>query len=231
MAVASLVLSFLAFIVPLGVASVVMGHISRRQIARSNGQQSGAWFAFAGLILSYLQLAVVAVLVFVLVGLVLDMNKKLGREPYVRAALVERLTQGDPRHPSAAAAAENRNHAIDTLRLIRDREDSYKQSRPEGYACDLLSLTNADPELRQHAIESHYQFQVVCQPDLHTGVVHGYSVSAVARFDAKPDDAPAYCLDSTEMIRKYSFGEAADGMANRTFLGREPCPDNGELIE
>ena len=230
MAVASLALSLLAFVVPLGIASVVMGHISRRQIARSNGQQTGTWFAFAGLILSYLQLAVVAVLAVVLVGLVLDINKKLGREPYVRAALVERLTHGDPRHPSAAAAAENRRNAIDALRLIRDREDS-KQASPGAYVCNMNDLTIADQELNLRTIQSHYQFQVVCQPDLHTGVVHGYSVSAMARFDTKPEDAPAFCLDSTGTIRQYGNVEASEAMFNRTFLGREPCPDDGELIE
>jgi len=231
MAIGSLVLSFVAFLVPLGIASVVMGHISRRQIAKSGGRQTGNWFAFAGLILSYLQLAVMAVLALAVVGLVLQTNQELSRKPYVRAALIERLMNGDPSHPSAAAAAEYRRNALDALNLVRAREDSSKQASPGAYACNMYDLTNADPELNQHVIQSHYQFQIVCQPNLQTGVVQGYSLSAVAHFDGDPADRPAYCLDSTGMIRKYGVGEASDGMVNRIFWARGPCPDDGEPIE
>jgi len=231
MAIASLALSFLAFIVPLGIASVVMGHVSRRQIARSNGRQTGNWFAFAGLILSYLQLAVAAALALAVVGLVLQMNQELVRKPYVRAALIERLVNGDPSHPSAAAAAEYRRNAVDALHLVRAREDSSQQADPGAYACNLNDLTISDQELKLHVIQSHYQFQIVCQPDLQTGVVHGYSVSAMAHFDGDLADRPAYCLDSTGMIRKYGNLEASAAMFNKTFLGRQPCPDDGEPIE
>jgi hypothetical protein len=230
MAVASLALSLLAFIVPLGIASVVMGHISRGQIARSNGRQTGSWFAFAGLVLSYLQLTVVGILFVVLGSVALNIKHHLDHDRYVRGALVERLVAGDPRHPSAAMADEYRRNAVDSLRLIRARQDSYRDSRPGGYACTLLDLTNDDAEIKLHVIQSHYVLQVVCQPDPQTGVVHGYSVSAIPRSDNNPADAPAYCLDSTGTIRKYGI-EAAQALISKTFMSREPCPDDGEPID
>src|ERR1019366_1923299 len=63
MALASLILSIFTFIVPLGVAAIVLGHISRAQIARSGGRQKGTGMAFAGLIIGYLQLALVSLVV------------------------------------------------------------------------------------------------------------------------------------------------------------------------
>ena len=58
MAVASLVLGFLALLPPFGLAAVVFGHLSRSQIAKSGGREKGTGIAFAGLILGYGQLAV-----------------------------------------------------------------------------------------------------------------------------------------------------------------------------
>jgi len=232
MAVASLVLSFLAFIVPFGIASVVMGHISRRQIARSNGRQTGTWFAFAGLVLSYLQLAVVAVLVLAFVGVAIQMGNKLDHDPYVRAALVERLLQGDPRHPSAAVLAEHRQNLLDALRLIRSREDAYKDSRAGGYACNLFDLTNDDPEINLHVTQSRYQIQIICRDfDPQNTVPHAYVATAVPLSNFNPPDSPSFCLDSSGTILKYSTDYTSAAMTNRTFIGREPCPDDGEPVE
>jgi uncharacterized membrane protein len=64
LAIASLVCSILAWtgllIVVGAIAGVVMGHLARREIARSNGMQSGSGLATAGLILGYVHLAFAA---------------------------------------------------------------------------------------------------------------------------------------------------------------------------
>ncbi|HXY77612.1 MAG TPA: DUF4190 domain-containing protein [Candidatus Acidoferrales bacterium] len=232
MAVASLVLSFLALVVPFAIASIVMGHISRRQIAHSNGRQTGTWFAFAGLVLSYLQLTVAAVFALAFVGLTIQMGKRLDHDPYVRAALVERILEGDPRHPSAAVVAEHRKNLLDALRLIRAREYSYKDSRPGGYSCNLFELTNEDPEIKLHVTQSRYQIQIICREfDSQNAVPHAYVATAVAFSNGNPPDSPSFCLDSNGTIRKYSTGYTSAAMTNRTFIGREPCPDDGEPVE
>ena len=60
MAIASLVLSLL-WLGGLGsVGAVVLGHISKREIANSQGRQSGANLATAGLVIGYIGLAIMA---------------------------------------------------------------------------------------------------------------------------------------------------------------------------
>jgi hypothetical protein len=68
-----------------------MGHISRRQIAKSQGRQSGIGLAFAGLILSYLQLVVVGLIGAGLVVMLFGLSGELNRHPDARAALVSSM--------------------------------------------------------------------------------------------------------------------------------------------
>jgi len=230
MAVASLALSFLAFILPLGIASVVMGHISRSRIAKSSGRQCGMGFAFAGLIISYLQFGVVALLCLALVPVWNEMTRDFDRNPDLRAALLARIMYGDPNHPSGAALEQQRKDLIDALHLIRDRESSYHASHGEGYICPLYNLTNDDEELNLHVKHSHTEIQVNCRDINPTDAsVHGYVATAVPR-DENPAKASIYCLDQSDVIRKYGNDRIADVMA-RTFMQHEPCPQDGEPVD
>ncbi len=116
MAIASLALSFVAFMLPLGIASAVMGHVSRKQIAKSQGRQTGTGLAFAGLILSYLQLAVVALIGAGLVAMLFGLNRELDRHPDARAALVARFKLAIPiiltRPKSSSIARMQRTHCV-----------------------------------------------------------------------------------------------------------------------
>lgn len=71
LAVAALVLGIVGFVVSyvslFGILPVVFGHVARRQIFDSRGRQSGGGLAMAGLILGYVQLALL-VLLLVLFG-------------------------------------------------------------------------------------------------------------------------------------------------------------------
>jgi hypothetical protein len=229
MAVASLALSFLAFIVPFGIASVVMGHVSRRQIAKSNGRQTGTWVAFAGLIISYLQFAVVALLCIALAGVWREMNRDLDRHWYTRAALLERLTYVRP------SAAENRKNAVDAMRLIFARQTEYLSAHPdEGYACQLY-LLGWDPatpsELRVHMVNSHYDIKIYqCRADAEHYNDRRFTVVAFPIGDSNPPDSPLYCVDQTGIVRKYGSDHANDVVAKTLYHG-ESCPQDGEAVE
>ena len=116
MAIASLALSLVVFILPLGIASVVMGHVSCKQIAKSQGRQTGTGLAFAGLILSYLQLVVVALIGAGLVAMLFSLNRELDRHPDARAALVARFKLAIPiiltRPKSSSIARMQRTHCV-----------------------------------------------------------------------------------------------------------------------
>jgi hypothetical protein len=231
MAIASLALSFLAFIFPLGIASVVLGHISRTQIAKSNGRQTGTGLAFAGLILSYLQLIVVGLIGLGLVAAWQSLNRDLDRHPDARAALIERLKNGDPSHPSAAQIEEHRQNTVDALRLLAARQNEYLANHPdEGYACQLY-LLGWDPagqnELTLHLRNSHYDIKI----DQCRGTDDNrYAVVAIPRSGNNPPDSPVYCLNQTGVIRKYSASRTND-VNTAILFQHESCPQDGETVE
>jgi hypothetical protein len=68
MAIGSLVLSLL-WLGGLGsVGAVVLGHMSKREIASSQGRQSGANLATAGLVIGYIGLALMAIYLLIYVA-------------------------------------------------------------------------------------------------------------------------------------------------------------------
>jgi hypothetical protein len=68
MAIGSLVLSLL-WLGGLGsVGAVVLGHMAKREIARSQGRQSGANLATAGLVIGYIGLAIMALYLLIYVA-------------------------------------------------------------------------------------------------------------------------------------------------------------------
>jgi hypothetical protein len=72
-AIVSLIFGILAWlpIAPVvgAIVAVICGHIARRQIKAANGQLGGSGMAMAGLILGYLQLAVLALAICAIVGI------------------------------------------------------------------------------------------------------------------------------------------------------------------
>ena len=233
MAIASFGLSFLAFILPLGIASVVMGHISRRQIAKSAGRQRGTGLAFAGLILSYFQLAVVG-LICLAVGVELfGLNGELDRHPDARAALAARFKYGDPYHPNATQINQHRQNAIDALRLIAARQGEYLAAHPdEGYACQVYLLESGaseGSELGAHLRDSRYEIKIAqCRGTRENE--NQYAVTAIPRSDFNPPDSPVYCLNQTGIIRKYSDKQTND-MNIAILFQHDTCPSQGEIIE
>ncbi len=68
MAIGSLVLS-LVWLGGLGsIGAVVLGHMSKREIARSQGRQSGDSLATAGLIIGYIGLAIMAIYLLIYIA-------------------------------------------------------------------------------------------------------------------------------------------------------------------
>jgi hypothetical protein len=230
MAIASLGLSFLAFLPPVGIVSVVMGHISRRQIAASQGRQTGSWFAFAGLILSYAQLLVMGFLFLLVISFGFEANHNLDRNRYVRAALVERILNGDPNHPSAAVMAKNGENLMDALHLIQARQETYQAEHSGNYACALnyLEPPGRDDELTAHVRNSHYALQLVCRRLNSDGRADQYAVSAVPRSGSNPPNAPIYCLDETKVIRRYTDANEVNGAV---LYQHQPCPEDGQPAE
>lgn len=226
MAVASLALSFLAFIVPFGIASVVMGHISRRQIAESKGRQCGTGIAFAGLIISYLQFTVVLVLCLALVPVWREMNRDFERNDYTRAAIVAQLL-----NVAKSSTTSNRQNAIDALKIIHARQTEYLAAHPEeGYACQLPKI-GWDPttgeELNMRMVNSHYRIDIEqCR-----GLNNEAQYVVIASPDVRSNSAntPLLCVDQTGVIRSVDSDFVSD-MVRVIITERRSCPHSGEPV-
>lgn len=232
MALASLILSFFSLIAPFGIAAVVLAHISRGQIAKSRGRLRGTWHAFAALILGYLQLVVVLLLAIAAGAFLLKFNQELNRNHWARAALVERLKYGDPHKVTASDEAMHQQNALQALHLIRGRQREYLAAHPdEGFACRLDQLgyqPTEESELRTFILNSRYDLKIYnCRAPYESR----YVVLAVPRSDFNLPDSPVYCLDSSQIMRKYNTEQSPDAIARVAGKDRELCPQDGELVE
>jgi hypothetical protein len=233
MAIASLALSFVSFILPLGIAAAVMGHISRSQIVKSKGRQTGTWLAFAGLVITYLQLAVMSLICIAIIAALHGMNRNLDRDPHARAALLAAM-YSDHR-PTATDYARQRRDAVDAMRLIHAGEVNYIAGHPdEGYACQMYQLGWAvsSNELNMHITNSHYEVKIdQCRGgDVQHLDDRVYAAVALPRSDSNPSDAPIYCVDQTGVVRRYAPGMIND--LHRVILfEHKSCPESGEPVE
>ncbi len=226
MAVASLVMSFLAFLVPVGIAAIAFGHISRSEIAKSNGRQKGTALAFTALILAYLQVIAVSLIIIpVIIGMWRLAHSVGGgpNESTIRAALVgTMLSGGDPdKEPDAREAEVLQEHLVAALQVIRYREHEYASRNDNRYGCALeIGLQTGEIELRQR----------LARYDIRCGLREGaYIVTAVPRTYgplAARLPLPDYCVDSSETIWRYPVKHSFDPSWH--IYG---CPTDGERVE
>lgn len=233
-AIASLALSVVAFILPLGIAAAVMGHMSRNQIAKSQGRQTGTGIAFAGLVITYLQFAAVIVVSFSIICALSGMNQNFDRNPHARAALLEAVYSYH--RPTTDDYARQRQNAVEALRLIHADESDYLAADPdEGYACGLYQL-NAPAttnELNMHIASAHYEVKIEqCRgADVQHINDRVYAAVAIPRSDRNPADAPAYCVDQSGIVRRYAPSMVNDLNRVILFEHKASCLESGEPVQ
>ena len=232
MAVVSLILGFLSLIPPVGIAAVVFGHLSRSQIAKSAGRETGTGIAFAGLVLGYIQLAILGIFFLGILGVIQDFRHEMDNHPATQVALAERIAHGDPYSVNPAKSARQQESAIQALHLIRVQEVEYLAAHPDqGYACQLY-LVGFDPagntELGTLMRESDYDTKFI-----RCSQISGpnYLVLSVPRSAGNPANAPVFCLDQVNGIEKYTPEQSRDAVATIMTAIADPCPLTGEHVE
>jgi Domain of unknown function (DUF4190)/zinc-ribbon domain len=230
LALASLVLSFFSLLVPFGIAAVVLGHLSRNQIARSGGKLRGTGVAFAALIFGYVQIVIGSALFLGAVGLLFQFNQELNRNPDARAALVDKIMHHNPKKLVAEDGGARQHYAIDALRIIREKESDYFRTHPEeGYtarADQIGNLLDSGTELGALVAKSEYNISIArigLRPD------PWYVAFAAPRAD--PNTAPNFCLDSTGVIYRYTPEQEHDVIAWIYGVNPQLCPVYGERVE
>lgn len=179
------------------IAAIILGHISRSEIRKSNGQLKGNGMATAGLVMGY---GVFAFLPFVLI---------------IAAIAIPNLLR--------ARIAANESSSVASIRTINVAEVAYQSAYPTvGFACNLASLAGSAPSpTADHALlignqlasgeKSGYRF--VLENCVNTETDHKYQVVAypAAR---NQTGVRTFCSDESGVI-KVGDGEAAeDCLAN-----------------
>lgn len=224
MARAALGLSIVAFIPPLGIAAVVLGHIAGKRISSSNGMLNGRGMARAALWIGYLQLALI--IATALVTWNLFHETALG---FQHDALVQRvLRSADQRQtldPDSARDAEIAAQAL--VEQLIAMEDQTRKTRADGsYICQLNELLYTgfedatDAENRAFAIrvrESPYMFRIDgCDSSLDGAPATTYTLTAVPRTPRMPENSAIYCSDQTGAVLQARGGTSADCLKSGT---------------
>jgi hypothetical protein len=231
LALASLLLSVFAFIFPLGIVAIVLGHISRFQIARSGGRQKGMGTALAGLLMGYLELGIVALAMLLFVGVWTESREFPKPRPNFVDLILDRLAEGDPAKVTPEKTARHRENTLAALRVIRDNQAAYLAAQPgQGYACQLdqLGLSVDDLPWMSLIRESDYDVRILrCSP---LGAP-SYVVLAIPRSEGNHAEAATYCLDPAHGIESYDIDQARDAIPSVVTRANDPCPLSGTHVE
>ena len=113
-AIASLTCGFFSIIFPAAIAAIILGHMSRSEIRKSQGRLQGGGIALAGLIFGYLGVAFIPLII-------------------IAAIAIPNLLR--------ARIAANETSAAGGIRSVNAAQVSYRSTYPNvGYACDLNAL-------------------------------------------------------------------------------------------
>jgi Domain of unknown function (DUF4190) len=224
MALAALALSVFAFIPPLGIAAVVLGHISSRDIAASQGKLNGKAIARAALVIGYVQmflLTVAAVVIWLVLGLTL--------QDFRRDALVQRVLRESSANATLdyASAREEENTARALVIQMVAIEDQYYRGH-RNYLCSVSELSQVGVEgstpaekraFNERLQASAYIFELRgCDSEKSASLALGYKLTAVPRAPRMPPDSLIYCADETGTVLQTSSATSVD------------CFDHGYVI-
>lgn len=218
MAKAALGLSVVAFILPLGIAAVVLGHMAENRIESAPQNGNGNPMARAALWIAYLQLAFITIAALMAWGMFHETA-----EGFRRDALVQRVFRAsDQMRPlDAESAREEEAAAVNMIYQLVAIEDDMRKHRDDGgYVCQFYQLLDHGPEgstdaekrsFAQRVLQSPYMFRISnCNP-VKTGIPEAaYILTAVPRPPRMPDNSAVFCADQSGAIRQVRGGISLD---------------------
>jgi hypothetical protein len=236
-------LSVFAFVLPFGITAVVLGHVSRRQIATTRGAGNGGAMALAALIIAYTQMALTVGAV-----LILWQGFHVTIQDFRGDAMVQRvLREPDANQPpDYETAREEENTARTLLTQIAGIEAEYHRESKRGYLCTIPDLIQAGgtegatpAEKRAFAErfrQSRYVFEIQgCTAEDTVDVPAQYKLAAVPHWPQTANRSgtwcadgkgaftrtcsPIFCADQTGEVRQVYGGTSAD------------CFDHGHSVQ
>jgi hypothetical protein len=228
MARAALGLSIFAFIPPLGIAALVLGHMAEHRIAaiHKSSQEESADndqpIARAALWISYLQLALLSIAVAFGWGFFHDTAEGFQRDPIVQRFFRE-SDKMKPLDPEGARDAESTAQNI-VYQLVAINEQVRRHSEDGGYACGIYLLTQTGLEgtaaAEKRAFfdrmqESPYMYGIsACDPSAHGMTTAAYVLTAVPISPRMPDNSAIFCTDQTGVVLTVRGGTSIDCFKN-----------------
>jgi hypothetical protein len=229
MARVALGLSIFAFIPPLGIAAIVLGHGAERRIAASAGALNGKGLARAALWIAYLQLVLVSVAGVMVWNVLHDTA-----EGFRRDAMVQRFFRENDqsRTLDAQSAWEAEVTAKQLMEQLVAIEEESRHYRDDGmYTCHVTQLLElglkgaTDAENRALAArveQSPYLFEI---GECDTGVKEsslekssfeknpgkpGYVLTAMPRAPRMPPHSRIFCVDQSGVVLALHAGISTD---------------------
>ena len=215
-------LSILAFIPPLGIAAVVLGHIAENRIESSGGALNGKSQARAALWIAYLQLAIFSIAGVVLWNLLSESAQGFRRDATVQRVFRE-YDQTQPLDAEGAREAEEAARSL-TYQFIAIQDEKRRSSEDGFYACDVRLLittglkgaTDAENNaLAARVAESPYLYAISrCTPSDTESRSAGYVLAATPRSPRMPPGSAVYCADQGGVLLQIRGGTSVDCLKN-----------------
>jgi len=218
MARAALWLSIVSFILPLGIAAIVMGHAAEHRIESSHGALNGKATARAALWIAYIQIALVSLAAVVVWGLFQETAHGFQRD-----SLVQRVFRThDGQQPLDADSAREAELTARTLayQLIAIEDESVRYSKEGLYICELNQVlytgvqgaTDAEKAaLAARVADSPYWFEITnCNPAPDGDAKPRYTLTAVPRAPRMPEGSSIFCADQSGVLRSARGGTSMD---------------------
>ena len=201
--------SIFAFVLPCGIAALVLGHMADRRIHSEASDFNGKASARAALWIAYVQLALIGAATLILWSLFHETALGFQRDSLVQGV----FRASDQMRPLDSASARE---AETTARTLVDQlmaiEEQFRRHSDEGaYACTLEMLLatglegETDAEKRAFAervLASHYRFAVSnCNPVVSGIPSAAYTLTAVPLPPRMPQGSAIFCADQTGVVR------------------------------
>ena len=210
-------LSLFAFIPPLGIAAIVLGHVAESRIP-SSAEANGNRVARAALWIAYLQLALVSLVAVLLWGLFGSIGEGFRRDALVQRVLRENDEQRTLDPESAQEAEVTAKSLVYQMIAIEDEMRRYGEGAV--YGCQLNQLlttgmkgmTEAEKRgMAARVANSPYIFEISrCNPRTEGEVNPGYILTAVPRAPRMPDGSAVFCADQTGLVLQSRGGTSVD---------------------
>jgi hypothetical protein len=232
MAVWALSLSVFSFVLPLGLIALVLAHISRRRILRSNRSLEGASVAKAAMLIGYIQ-----VLLVVGLGVLMFREYASARTDFMNDSKVREVYRETEKGQLSDAQVEAERREVvslmEELKSLEDRNLRFKNA----YGCSLLEIgselegftQDEARSLSTRFAHSKYIFEVRdCDKNPDSPA---YSIVAFPRLFLNPspslrEKATTYCTDQSSGIKYVVGGISLDCFDHGTPVSSESAGGN-----